>query len=84
LSLIEQLENDGLVRISDVENDGFVPDGRRANACVCLRLGLILEHFDKVLAILQILSIYNVHLEFRVVADTHLCHELSFRLPGFL
>jgi len=36
------------------------------------------------LAILQILSIYNVHLELRVIADTHLCHELSFRLPGFL
>lgn len=82
--MIEQLQNHGLVWISDVENDRFVPDWRRANASIRLRLRLILEHLHEMLAILQILSIYNVHLKFRVVADTHLCHELSFSLTGFL
>jgi len=61
LALIDQLDDHSLVRVFDVKDDRLVPNRSCADSRVCLCIGVVLEDLDNVLAVLQVLGVYNVH-----------------------
>ena len=63
LSLVYKLDYDWSVGVLDVENDGFVPDWRRSKSKICLGVGVVLDHFDLMLAILEVLRVDDVNFQ---------------------
>jgi len=84
LPLVDQLDDNWLVRILDIENNRFVPDWLRPDPHIGLRVRVVLEHFDQVGGLIQVLGVDDVHLELRVVANTHVGHEVNLSLRSLL
>ena len=63
LTPVYKLDSYWLVRVGNVEDNGFVPNGRIAKPDIGLSVGLVLEHLDQVLTLLQVLSVNDMHFE---------------------
>ena len=83
-SLVSKLNDNRLEWVLDVKNDRLVPDGCNTNTKICLSIRIRLPNLDLVLSLIQVLRVYDVHLQLRVATNTHRCHELALSLHGLL
>ena len=81
MPLVHQLDYHILIRVLDIEDVCFIPYRLVAVADVRLREARVLVDFHQVLAaFLEVLSVDDVHFEFRIATNAHLSHILSLSL----